>query len=77
MISEQEIKQRIMAAFPDAKIVVQDLTGGQDHYQVEVISEAFTGLAPLARHRKVYAVFHDVMGGALHALSLNTKTPQE
>ncbi|MEZ4271449.1 MAG: BolA family protein [Myxococcota bacterium] len=60
-----------------AKITIKDLTGGRDHYEVHVVASEFEGLAPLQRHRKVYELFGDVMGGALHALSLQLKSPAE
>ena len=61
----------------DAEVRVADLTGGRDHYAVEVISSSFTGLGPVERHRLVYGLFKDVIGGALHALSLSTKSPDD
>ncbi len=75
MFPKDEINRRICVAFEDAQVEVIDLTGGQDHYQVTIVSSVFVGLAPLERHRKVYALFADVVGGDLHALSINTKTP--
>ncbi|MGD8376424.1 MAG: BolA family protein, partial [Acidobacteriota bacterium] len=51
--------------------------GGGDHYEVEVISTAFEGMVRLQRHRLVYAPLKDVLGGELHALSLQTRTPEE
>lgn len=77
MIEPREIHDRIVGAMPGAEVVVKDLTGGKDHYEVEVVSEAFAGLNPLQRHRKVYDIFSDVVGGELHALSLKTRTPDE
>ena len=77
MFSKQELYERIAQAMPDATIDIQDLTGGQDHYQATIVSSAFAGLSPIARHRAVYALFTDVMGGALHALSLTTRVPGE
>ena len=38
---------------------------------------AFAGKLPLARHRMVYATLGELMGGAIHALSLKTLTPEE
>ena len=70
MIEPTEIRTRIENALPGATINIKDLTGGKDHYEVEVISPAFEGMGALARHRKVYDIFADVVGGALHALSL-------
>lgn len=75
MISQDDIRARILERFPDARVEIQDLTGGADHYRVEVVSSAFEGKTPIERHRMVYAAFDDVLGGALHALSLVTKTP--
>jgi stress-induced morphogen len=77
MIEPDEIRRRIRAALPDAQVTVRDLTGGGDHYEVEVISTAFEGMVRLQRHRLVYAPLKDVLGGELHALSLQTRTPEE
>ena len=77
MIEAQEICDRIQRALPGAEVKISDLTGGGDHYQVEVISEQFEGIPPLKRHRMVHAPLKDVLGGALHALALTTKTPAE
>jgi stress-induced morphogen len=70
------IKSRLEEAFSDATIKVNDLTGTKDHYDVVIISEAFTGVSAIERHRKVYALFPE-MGGALHAMKLTTRTPAE
>ena len=77
MINSETVRERIVAALPDAQVVVQDLTGGGDHYQVSVISSAFAGVSALKRHRMVYAPLKDVLGGTLHALALSTLTPEE
>ena len=77
MIDADDMRQRILSALPDAQIQIDDLTGGGDHYRVEVISAAFEGVPMVRRHRMVYAPLKDVLGGALHALALNTRTPQE
>jgi stress-induced morphogen len=42
-----------------------------------VVSPAFVGKAPLARHRMVYATLGELMGGAIHALALTTLTPEQ
>jgi len=77
MIEPQEIRRRIVGALPDAQVKVQDMTGGGDHFEVEVVSTAFDGLIQLQRHRLVYEPLKDVLGGDLHALSLRTRTPGE
>jgi stress-induced morphogen len=77
MVSRDELERRIRSALPDAEIVISDLTGGGDHYAVEVISKAFAGVSTVMRHRMVYAPLRDILGGPLHALQLATRTPEE
>ncbi|MGI8596529.1 MAG: BolA family protein [Thermoleophilaceae bacterium] len=72
-----ELKKRIEIALPGSTAEVQDLTGGGDHFRAEVISERFDGLSRIDRHRLVYDVFGDEVGGPIHALSLKTSTPEE
>jgi len=76
-ITPTDIDSRIVAAMPGAEVNVTDLTGGGDHYRVTVVAEQFAGKTPVNRHRMIYAIFKDVLGGALHALSLETVTPAE
>jgi stress-induced morphogen len=73
MPSADDIKQRILTAIPDARVDVEDWTGGGDHFRATVVSPAFTGKSRLQQHRMVYAVFGDEIGGPIHALSLTTK----
>ena len=75
MITAEEIEKRIKAQIEGAEVSVTDMTGGGDKWDVEVISEAFAGVSPVNQHRMVYAAFPDVIGGALHALQLKTRTP--
>lgn len=50
---------------------------GDSHFRVEVVSDAFEGLGPVARHRLVYGALADEFSAGLHALSLVTLTPHE
>ncbi|WP_290780347.1 BolA family protein [Arenimonas sp.] len=50
---------------------------GRGHFAVSVVSEAFAGLAPLARHRKVYAALGELMTTDIHALSIHARTTSE
>ena len=49
----------------------------ETHFNVEVVSEAFSGKLPVARHRMVYALLDEEIKDGVHALSLKTKTPAE
>lgn len=70
-----ELKTRIEAALPDTQVEVEDLTGGGDHFRAVVVSPAFAGLSRIAQHRLVYDIFGAEIGGPIHALSLQTRTP--
>jgi BolA protein len=50
---------------------------GRGHFAVRVVSDAFAGLAPLARHRLVYAALGEMMQSDIHALSIRALTPLE
>lgn len=69
------IQHLIQAGLPDASVRVEGDDGV--HFEALVISAAFAGKLPLARHRMVYATLGDLMGGAIHALALRTQTPEE
>lgn len=69
------IQATIQQALPDADVTVDSADGV--HFEARIISAAFAGKAPLARHRMVYASLGDSMGGDIHALSLATHTPDE
>ena len=69
------LKRLIEAGMPGAAVEVEGDDGV--HFEAVVVSDAFRGKAPLARHRMVYATLGDLMGGAIHALALKTLTPEE
>jgi BolA protein len=50
---------------------------GRGHFRVRIISAAFSGQAPLARHRAVYAALGDLMQTDIHALAIDARAPQE
>lgn len=69
------IRDLIQQGLPGARVEVSGDDGV--HFEALVVSEAFAGKMPLARHRMVYATLGELMGGAIHALSLKTLTPEE
>ena len=70
-----EIEALIKAALPDATVTIDDLAGDGDHYAATVVSETFRGLSRVRQHQIVYAALRGRMGGELHALALQTSTP--
>ena len=51
--------------------------GGQGHFSVDIVSAAFAGKLPLARHRLVYAALGDMLQTDIHALAIRARTPEE
>jgi acid stress-induced BolA-like protein IbaG/YrbA len=52
-------------------------TDGQGHYEATVIAAAFAGKRSLQRHQLVYATLGSRVGREIHALALQTFTPEE
>ena len=73
----EEMRNRIELAHPDAKIQFNDMTGGGDHWEATIISEAFEGMNRLARQRSIYAALGDLMSGPIHAFTFRTLTPKQ
>ncbi|NQY25731.1 MAG: BolA family transcriptional regulator [Piscirickettsiaceae bacterium] len=51
-------------------------TGG-GHYTVTIVSEQFSGLALIKRHRLVYEAAKSLMNTDIHALSIRARTLDE
>ena len=51
-------------------------TGG-GHFTIFIVSDAFAGLSLIKRHRLVYDAAAELLPSAIHALSIQAKTPDE
>lgn len=50
---------------------------GRGHFALDIVSDQFAGLAPLARHRRVYEALGAMMQSDIHALSIRARTTAE
>ena len=73
-MTPEEIKQLIEAGIPDSQVMVD---GDGTHFEAIVVAANFAGQSQVRRHQMVYAALGERMGGAIHALSMQTFTPQE
>lgn len=71
-----DIERLIKDAIPDAQVTIRDLAGDGDHYAAEVVAESFRGKSRVQQHQMVYDALKGNMGGALHALALQTSVPE-
>ncbi len=73
-VNPEELKQRIESGIPGARA---DVSGDGHHFNAIVSAPAFAGLNRIAQHRLVYGVFGAELGDRIHALSLQTKAPEQ
>ncbi len=76
----QLIRARLEAAFAPLQLEVVDDSArhaghagardGRGHFRVRIVSAAFDGMPPLARHRAVYAALGALMSSDIHALQI-------
>lgn len=82
------IERKLKAAFAPARLKVIDEShlhvghagarpGGESHYRIEIVAQAFAGKSRLERQRAVYAALADELTSGVHALALTTLTPDE
>jgi stress-induced morphogen len=71
-----EIERLIKTHIPDAEVQIRDLAGDGDHYAATVLAESFRGKSRVQQHQLVYQALQGQMGGALHALALQTGVPE-
>jgi Stress-induced morphogen (activity unknown) len=82
------IRTKLTAAFAPSALEVVDNSaaheghrghrhGGETHFAVRIVSEAFAGLSRVQRQRAVYAALAGELKTTIHALELETKAPGE
>ena len=78
----EEIEEKLRAAFMPSELIVLDDSeahrghagyqeGGESHFQVKIVSDAFKGQSRIARHRAVLSALGPDIIGRIHALALN------
>ena len=84
---EQVIRERLATLNPSS-VDLQDESGqhaghsgarpsGGSHWQLTIVSEAFRGKSPVARHRMVYEALGDLMKTDVHALKIEAFAPDQ
>ena len=75
MVTTEVIIERVSAALPGAQIRAMDLTGGGDHWRLEVVAEQFRDMSLVEQHQAIYKALGELMKQEIHALALDTKAP--
>lgn len=83
---EERLRQRLVAEFAPVQLDIEDeshlhaghagAAGGQSHFRVRIVAEAFRGISAVARHRLVYAALADMLKSDIHALAIEAVPPK-
>ena len=74
MVTPESIKSGIEAGLDCERV---EVIGDGQHFQALVVSGAFAGKSRVQRHQLVYKALGDRMREEIHALSMQTLTPEE
>ena len=88
MTTTDIITNKLREAFSPGSLEVQDEShlheghaghraGGQTHFRVYIVSDAFKGKSRVERHRMINAALAAELAGSVHALALHAKAPGE
>ena len=79
------IEKLLQEAFQPSHLLVKDQShlhaghagakDGRGHFDVTIVSNAFKGKRPLARHRLIYDALGALMETDIHALRIHASTP--
>jgi BolA family transcriptional regulator, general stress-responsive regulator len=88
MQTRDVITEKLRKAFAPESLRVEDEShqhqghaghrpGGQTHFRVYIVSEAFRGKSRLERHRLINAALAGELAGGVHALAIHAAAPEE
>jgi BolA protein len=88
MSVKDDITKKLQEAFAPENLSVIDEShlheghaghrpGGETHFRVQIISEAFAGKNRVDRHRMINALLATELAGPVHALAIKASTPAE
>jgi BolA protein len=86
--TRERIADKLTGAFaPDSLDVVDEShrheghaghrPGGQTHFRVHIVSDAFRGKSRIERHRMINAALAEELAGGVHALAIHASAPGE
>jgi BolA protein len=84
----ETIRNKLTEAFSPQRLEVQDDSqrhashagarpGGESHFNVVIVSDAFKGATRVQRQRSIHAALSEELAGPVHALSIKALAPDE
>jgi BolA protein len=88
MRTQDRITEKLQQAFSPESLRVEDEShhhaghagsrpGGETHYRLYIVAEAFRGKSRLERHRMINATLAAELAGGVHALAIHAQAPGE
>jgi BolA protein len=88
MTTRQTITNKLREAFFPESLEVHDEShlheghaghrpGGETHFRVHIVSQAFKGKSRVERHRMINATLSSELSGTVHALAIHARAPEE
>ena len=88
MLVKDAITEKLAAAFAPQRLDVHDEShrheghaghrpGGQTHFRVDIVSEAFRGKSRIERHRMINQTLAHELSSGVHALAIHASAPGE
>jgi BolA protein len=88
MKTKDVITKKLTEAFAPESLRVEDEShlhaghaghrpGGETHYRIYIVSEAFRGKSRIDRHRAINAILAEELSGGVHALAIHATAPGE
>lgn len=74
MVTPEDVKQYIEAGMQCEHV---EVSGDGHHFEAVIVSAAFKGKRKVQQHQIVYQALGDRMREEIHALSMQTLTPEE
>jgi acid stress-induced BolA-like protein IbaG/YrbA len=74
MVTPESVKSGIEAGLACERV---EVIGDGQHFQATIVSSAFAGKSRVQRHQLVYKALGERMREEIHALSMQTLTPEE
>jgi BolA protein len=88
MTNRDIITNKLHEAFSPESLEVQDEShlheghaghrpGGESHFRIYIVSQAFKGKSRIDRHRMINAALATELAGSVHALAIHAQAPGE
>jgi BolA protein len=85
---KDRIAEKLKAALAPQSLDVEDEShrheghaghrpGGETHFRIHIVSEAFRGKSRIERHRMINQILSAELAGGVHALAIHAGAPDE